>query len=91
MPETIVSRMPRLPGYGVYACDAEETTGRLWLWVRQTAPEPYYACGDCGISIRDVHSWTERLSGASLCERMNAGSGTDSGEKRNLHRATKSR
>jgi len=60
MPEAMVSRILRVPGYGVYACEAEETTGRLWLWVRQTAREPYYVCGGCGISVRDVHSWTER-------------------------------
>ena len=60
MPEAIVSRILRLPGYGVYACEADETAGTLWVWVRQTAPEPYYVCGGCGISVRDVHSWTER-------------------------------
>jgi transposase len=60
MPEEIVSRILRLPGYGVYAWEAEEGTGTLTLWVRQTAPEPYYVCSGCGISVRDVHSWTER-------------------------------
>ena len=60
MPEAIVSRILRLPGYGVYACEADETTGSLVLWVRQPAAEPYYVCGGCGISVRDVHSWTER-------------------------------
>jgi transposase len=44
----------------VYAWEAEEPTGTLMLWIRQTAPEPYYVCGGCGISVRDVHSWTER-------------------------------
>ena len=60
MPEEIVSRILRLPGYGVYAWEAEEETGTLTLWIRQTAPEPYYVCSGCGISVRDVHSWTER-------------------------------
>ena len=60
MPEAIGSRILHLPGYGGYACEADETTGTLWLWVRQPAPEPYYVCGGCGISVRDVHSWTER-------------------------------
>jgi transposase len=60
MPEEIVSRILRLPGYGVYAWEAEELTGTLTLWIRQTAPEPYYVCSGCGISVRDVHSWTER-------------------------------
>ena len=60
MPEAIVSRILRLPGYGVYAGEADEMTGTLVLWVRQPAAEPYYVCGGCGISVRDVHSWTER-------------------------------
>jgi transposase len=59
MPEAIGSRILHLPGYGGYACEADETTGTLWLWVRQPAPEPYDG-GGCGISVRDVHSWTER-------------------------------
>lgn len=54
------TRILRLPGYGVYAWEAEEGTGTLTLWIRQTAPEPYYVCGGCSISVRDVHSWTER-------------------------------
>jgi len=28
--------------------------------IRQTAGEPYYVCGGCGISVREIHSWTER-------------------------------
>jgi len=60
MPEAIVTRILRLAGYAVYAQEVEETTSRLTLWVRQMADEPYYACGGCGISIRDVHSWSER-------------------------------
>src|SRR3990167_2199963 len=58
MPEAMVSRILRVPGYGVYACEAEETTGRLWLWVRQTAREPYYVCGGGGVSVRGVPSET---------------------------------
>jgi transposase len=60
MPEAIVTRILRLAGYAVYAQVVEETTSRLTLWLRQMADEPYYACGGCGISIRDVHSWSER-------------------------------
>ena len=60
MPEAIVTCILRLTGYEVYAHEVEETTSQLILWVRQAATEPYYACGGCGISIRDVHSWTER-------------------------------
>jgi transposase len=60
MPEAIVTRLLRLAGYAVYAHEFDETTSRLTLWVRQAAGEPYYACGGCGISVRDVHSWSER-------------------------------
>ena len=60
MPEAIVTRLLRLAGYEAYAHEVDEPTSRLTLWVRQAAREPYYACGGCGISIRDVHSWTER-------------------------------
>jgi len=60
MPEEIVSRLLRVPGYGVYAWETEESTSTLWLSIRQTASTPYYVCGGCGISVSDVHSWTER-------------------------------
>src|SRR2546426_4559870 len=60
MPEGIVSRILRLPGYGAYAWDADEGTGVLWLSIRQTTAIPSYVCGGCGISVRDVHSWRER-------------------------------
>jgi hypothetical protein len=60
MPEAIVTRILRLAGYAAYAYELEEATSRLTLWVRQMAAEPYYACGGCGISSRDVHSWRER-------------------------------
>lgn len=36
MPEGIVSRILRLPGYGAYAWEADEVTGVLWLSIRQT-------------------------------------------------------
>ena len=60
MPEAIVSRILQLPGYGVYAWEADEATGVLWLAIRQPTATPYYVCGGCGISVRDVHSSTER-------------------------------
>ena len=60
MREDIVSRLLRVPGDGVYAWETEESTGTLRLRIRQTASTPYYVCGGGGISVRDVHSWTER-------------------------------
>ncbi len=60
MPEEIVSRILRLPGYGVAGWETDEATNTLTLSIRQTAREPYYVCGGCGISVREIHSWTER-------------------------------
>jgi transposase len=60
MPEEIVTRILRLPGYGVYAWEADEATNPLVLGIRQTAREPFYVCRGCGIGVRYVHSWTER-------------------------------
>jgi transposase len=60
MPEAIVTRLLRLPGYGVYAWEADEETSTLTLAIRQTAREPFYVCGGCGIAGRYVHSWRER-------------------------------
>ena len=51
MPEEIVTRILRVPGYGVYAWAADEATSTLTLSIRQTAREPYYVCGGCGIVI----------------------------------------
>ena len=60
MPEEIVSRILRLPGYGIYGWDTDEAANTLTLSIRQTAQEPYYVCGGCGISVREIHCWTER-------------------------------
>jgi len=60
MPEEIVSRILRLPGYGIYAWETNEAANQLTLSIRQTGREPYYVCGGCGISVREVHSWSER-------------------------------
>ena len=42
MPEEIVSRILRLPGYGMYRWEADEAANTLTLWIRQTTEEPYY-------------------------------------------------
>jgi hypothetical protein len=60
MPEEIVTRILRLPGYGVSAWETDEATGTLRLVIRQTAAVPYYVCSGCGVSVREIHSWTER-------------------------------
>ncbi len=60
MPEEIVSRILRLPGYGIYGWETDEAANQLTLSIRQTGREPSYVYGGCGISVRAVHSWTER-------------------------------
>ena len=60
MPEAIVTRILRLPGYGVSTWEADDEAGRLTLWVRQVGGALGYMCGGCGVSRRDVHSWRER-------------------------------
>lgn len=60
MPEEIVARLLRLPGYGAYRWEADEAANTLTLWVRQTAASPTYLCGGCGRAAHAVHSWTER-------------------------------
>ena len=60
MPEEIVARILRLPGYGIAGWEIDEGANTLTLAIHQTAPEPYYVCGGCGISVREIHSWTER-------------------------------
>jgi hypothetical protein len=65
MPEAIASRVLRLPGYEVYAYEADETTSRLELRIRRSGATLYYVCKGCGISVRDVHSWrTDAVTGA---------------------------
>jgi transposase len=60
MPEAIVTRLLRLPGYRVTTWAAADEAGTLTLWVRQAGGAPGYICGGCGVSRRDVHSGRER-------------------------------
>ncbi len=60
MPEDIVGRVLRLPGYGVYDTVFDEETSIAMLWVRQTAKDPFYTCGGCGIGVRDIHDVSQR-------------------------------
>jgi transposase len=60
MPEEIVSRILRLPGYGIYDWETDEAANTLTLAIRQIAEQPYYVCGGCGIAVREIHGWTER-------------------------------
>lgn len=62
MPEEIVGRILRLPGYGVYRFEFDEASSTARLWVRQTGKAPSYTCSGCGIAIGDeyVHGVRER-------------------------------
>lgn len=60
MPETIVERILRLPGYGVYRTEFDEETSTATVWIRQTGREPSHTCGGCGIGVATVHDCHER-------------------------------
>lgn len=60
MPEEIVGRILRLSGYGAYRWELDERASTLTIWIRQTGPEPFYACGGCGIGTREWRSVRER-------------------------------
>lgn len=60
MPEDIVGRVLRLPGYGVYSTSFDEDASTATLWIRQTAKDPFYTCSGCGIGTRDTHDVSER-------------------------------
>ena len=72
MPEKIVSRILRLPGYGIYAWDTDEAANTLTLSIRQTAGEPYYICGGCWLVMR-VEARSARSSRTSSRSRRSTG------------------
>lgn len=60
MPEEIVGRILRLPGYGAYQWQFDESASALTIWARQVGAEPFYTCSGCGIGVRAIHSFRER-------------------------------
>lgn len=60
MPEDIVGRILRLPGYGVYQTAFDEATSTATLWIRQEGKRPFYTCNGCGIGVEQVHDSDER-------------------------------
>jgi transposase len=60
MPEDIVRRVLRLPGYKVVQHRFEEEASTLTLWVRKAGSAPAFLCGGCGVGKRQVHSVRER-------------------------------
>lgn len=60
MPENILGRILRLPGYGAYRTAFNEETATATLWIRQVAKQPTYTCNGCGIGMEQVHDSDER-------------------------------
>lgn len=60
MPEDIVGRVLRLPGYGAYDWKFDEDSSTLTIRVRQGGPNPSYTCKGCGIGVEPIHSVRER-------------------------------
>ena len=63
MPEEIVTRVLCLPGYGIYAAEADEAANTLTLWIRQTAVEPYYVGA---VGSRCARSTAGRSDGSGI-------------------------
>jgi transposase len=59
MPEDIVRRILRLPGWKVIRHRFEEETSTVTLWVRRVGTA-VHVCGGCGMGKRRVHSVRER-------------------------------
>jgi transposase len=59
MPEEIVGRFLRLPGYKVYDVEFDEERLEARLWVKQVV-DTSYTCGGCGVERDDVHDARER-------------------------------
>lgn len=60
MPEEIVGRILRLPGYAAYQWELNEKTATLTIWLRQSAADPFYTCSACGVGRRGFRSVKER-------------------------------
>lgn len=60
MPEEIVGRILRLPGYGAYQTAFDEMTSTATLWIRQVSKQPSYTCSGCGIGVEQTHDCDER-------------------------------
>jgi transposase len=60
MPEEIVGRILRLPGYAAYQWELNEKTSTLTIWLRQSAADPFYTCSACGVGRRGFRSVKER-------------------------------
>ena len=55
MPEEILRRILRLPGYRVWRTEFDEGAVAATVWVRLDAVDPVYTCGGCGIGVKTTH------------------------------------
>ncbi len=60
MPESILWRVVRLPGYRPYRIEFDEAASTAKVWVRQAGKSASYTCGGCVIGVQDTHSVRER-------------------------------
>lgn len=60
MPEEIVGRILRLPGYRSRRSEFNEEKSEVTLWLTQAGVTPTYTCGGCGVERDAVHSERER-------------------------------
>lgn len=62
MPEDIVGRIVRLPGYGTYRHEFDDERSELSVWVRQVGAAPSFTCGGCGVGVgrHFIYSFKER-------------------------------
>ena len=61
MPESIIGRILRLPGYGAYRWEFEEGSTKLTLWLRANGPDrQWHTCGGCGVAVKEIQDVRER-------------------------------
>jgi transposase len=60
MPESILWRVVRLPGYRAYRIEFDEAASTAKVWVRQAGKSASYTCAGCGIGVQSTHSVRER-------------------------------
>ncbi len=59
MPEEIVSRILRLPGYRARAVTFDEGAAELTIWIKQISDRSY-TCSGCAVEREDVHDVRDR-------------------------------
>ena len=60
VPDAIVDRILKLPGYGVCRSEFHEEHSEVTLWIEQTGRSPSYTCSGCGIERDSIGTGRER-------------------------------